>query len=80
MINDEQGLILYIRIRVNSLKKILLLGSPGGSVGKESAYNAGDLGSIPGWEDPLEKTTHFQYSGLQNSMKCIAHGLTKRHD
>ena len=22
---------------------------------KESAYNAGDLGSIPGWEDPLEK-------------------------
>ena len=23
--------------------------------GKESAYNVGDLGSIPGWEDPLEK-------------------------
>ena len=22
---------------------------------KESAYNAGDLGSIPGWGDPLEK-------------------------
>ena len=28
---------------------------PGGSVGKESACNAGDLGSIPGLEDPLEK-------------------------
>ena len=27
----------------------------GGSDGKESAYSAGDLGSIPGWEDPLEK-------------------------
>ena len=26
-----------------------------GSAGKESAYNAGDLGSNPGWEDPLEK-------------------------
>ena len=26
-----------------------------GSAGKESAYNAGDLGSTPGWEDPLEK-------------------------
>ena len=28
---------------------------PGGSDGTESAYNAGDLGSIPGQEDPLEK-------------------------
>ena len=28
---------------------------PGGSVGKESACNAGDTGSIPGQEDPLEK-------------------------
>ena len=28
---------------------------PGGSDGKASAYNAGDLGSIPGWEDHLEK-------------------------
>ena len=25
------------------------------SDGKESACNAGDLGSIPGWEDPLEE-------------------------
>ena len=24
----------------------------GGSAGKESAFNAGDLGSIPGWEIP----------------------------
>jgi len=29
--------------------------SPGGSGGKEFAYNAGDLASIPGLEDPLEK-------------------------
>ena len=28
---------------------------PGGSDGKVSAYNAGDPGSIPGGEDPLEK-------------------------
>ena len=28
---------------------------PGGSDGQVSAYNAGDLGSILGWEDPLEK-------------------------
>ena len=29
--------------------------SAGGSAGKESVCSAGDLGSIPGWEDPLEK-------------------------
>ena len=23
--------------------------------GKESAYNVGDLGSVPSWEDPLRK-------------------------
>ena len=28
---------------------------PGGSDSKESVYNAGDPGSIPGLEDPLEK-------------------------
>ena len=88
-------------------------------VGKESACNAGDLGSIPGsgrsagegvgyplqyswaslvaqlvnnppavretwvrslgWEDPLEKgkAIHSQYSGLENSMDCIVHGVAK---
>ena len=30
-------------------------GFPGGSDGKESACSAGDLGLIPGREDPLEK-------------------------
>ena len=28
---------------------------PGVSGGKESAFNAGERGLIPGWEDPLEK-------------------------
>ena len=33
---------------------------PGGSDGNASAYNVGDLGLIPGSEDPLEKemSTH----------------------
>ena len=34
---------------------MIQLGSPDSSVRKESACNAGDPGSIPGWEDPLEK-------------------------
>ena len=39
----------------------IIEGFPGGSDGKESACIAGDLGSILGWEDPLEKRmeTHF---------------------
>ena len=31
------------------------MGFPGGSDSKESACNVGDVSSIPGWEDPLEK-------------------------
>ena len=40
------------------------------SAGKESAYNAGDLGSIPGLGKSLreEKGYPLQYSGLENSM------------
>ena len=34
------------------LPPLVLLGFPGGSADKESAHNAGDLGSILGWEDP----------------------------
>ena len=31
------------------------MGFPGRSAGIESTCNVGDLGSILGWEDPLEK-------------------------
>ena len=43
---------------------------PGGSDGKASAYNTGDLGSIPGWGiSPGEGNGNpFQYSCLENSM------------
>ena len=46
----------------------------GGSAGKESACNVGDPGSIPGsWRSPGEgKSYSLQYSGLENSMDCIA--------
>ena len=39
------------------------VGFPGGSGSKESACSAGDLGSMPGWEDPLEKEmeTHSSF-------------------
>ena len=43
---------------------------PGGSAGKESACNAGDLGSVPGLgRSPGEGNSHpLQYSCLENPM------------
>ena len=51
--------------------------APLGSAGKESACNVGDLGLIPGLERSLGegKGCPLQYSGLENSMKCIVHGV-----
>ena len=49
------------------------------SVGNESACNAGDLDSIPGLgRSPGEgKGYPLQYSGLEKSMDCIVHEVTK---
>ena len=57
----------------------VFLGFPGGSAGEESACNAGDLGSIPGLgrSSGEGKGYPLQYSGLENSMDCIVHGVTK---
>ena len=53
-------------------------GFPGGSAGKESACNAGDLTLIPGLgRSPGEgKGYPLQYSGLENSMSTV-HGVAK---
>ena len=50
-----------------------------GSTSKESTCNAGDPGSIPGLgRSPGEgKGYPLQYSGLENSIDCIVHGVTK---
>ena len=52
-------------------------GFPGGSAGKEPACNAGDLDSIPGLgRSPGEGNGYpLRYSGLENSMNCIVHGV-----
>ena len=60
-----------------------LVAFPSGSTVKESTYSAGDLGSIPGLERSLgeRKGYPLQYSGLENSMDCIVHGVQRvRHD
>ena len=60
------------------------LGFPAGSDGKQSAYGAGDPGSIPGsGRSPGEGNGNpLQYSWLENSMDrgtwwATVHGVTK---
>ena len=52
---------------------------PGSSAGKESTSNAGDPGLIPGLgRSPGEGNGYpLQYSGLENSMDYIVHGVAK---
>ena len=59
-------------------------GFPGGSGGKESTCNAGDLGSIPGLgRSPGEGSGNsLQYSCLENPMekgawRATVHGVTE---
>ena len=49
------------------------------SASKESAFDAGDMGSIPGLgRYPEEgKSYALRYSGLENSMDCMVHGTAK---
>ena len=65
-------------------KRQMRMGFPGGSDGKESACNAGDLGSIPGLgRFPGEGNGNpLEYSCLENSMDWRAwwatvHGVAK---
>ena len=55
----------------------------GGSNGKESACNVGNLGSIPSWEDPLEEGTATHSSILawrilmdRGAWWAMVHGVT----
>ena len=56
-----------------------LMGFSGGSAGKESACNVGDLGLIPGLgRSPEEGNSYpLQYSGLENSVDSMFHGVAK---
>ena len=55
------------------------MGFPCGSAGKESTCNAGDLGSVPelGRSPGEGKGYPLQYSGLENSMDHIVHGVAE---
>ena len=71
----QDSWVRKIRWRRDRLPTPVFLSFPCGSAGKESACNAGDLGSIPGLgRSPGEgKGYPLQYSGLENSMDYIVH-------
>ena len=65
--------------RRDRLPTPVFLGFPCGSAAEEFACNAGDLGSMPGLgRSPEEgKGYPLSYSGLENAMDCIVHGVAK---
>ena len=67
--------VLYVYLPQSKIKS----GFPDSSAGKESACNAGHLGLIPGLgrSPEEEKGYPLQYSGLENSMDFIVHGVRK---
>ena len=74
-----QFLVRKIRWRRDRLPTPVLSAFPCGSAGKESICNEGDLGLIPGLGRSPEEVKGYPllYSGLENSMDCIVHGITK---
>ena len=78
----SSGLCLCLHMAKLSLSlcpPFLQGGFPGGSAGKESACNVGDLSSVPGLgRSPAEgKGNPLQFSGLENSMDYVVHGIAK---
>ena len=72
-------ILLFVLLIVSFVVEKLYMGFPGSSASKESTCNAGDLGSIPGFgRSPGEgKCYPHQYSGLENFMDYIVHGVAK---
>ena len=78
---EAAQVVWYSHLFKNFLQFVVIytVGFPCGSAGKESACNVEDLDSIPGLgRSPREgKGYPLQYSGLENSMDCIVHGIAK---
>ena len=64
-----------------ALQQVLIshLGFPDSSVGTEPTCNARDPGLIPGSGRSLGEGKGYplQYSGLENAMNCIVHGVAE---
>ena len=70
--NTEQILIMIAEVSYHNDNCF-----PSDFAGKESTCNVGDLGLIPGLGRSHGEGSSYplQYSGLENSMECIVHGV-----
>ena len=76
----RQNMEVFFCIASMEKKQLIsYMGFPCGSAGKQSAWNAGNLGSIPGLgRSPREgKGYPLQYSGLENSMDSTVSGVAE---
>ena len=73
------GLDIYPKKIILQHLSVVGMGFPCGSAGEESACSARVLGSIPGLgRSPGEgKGYLLSYSGLENSIDCIVHGVAE---
>ena len=73
LIKDDDDKIVIITMHFRALEL------PSSSVGKDSTCNAGDSSSIPRSGSSAGEGISYtlQYSGLEISMACIVHGVTK---
>ena len=73
---------MLILIHLDLTKGYYFRDFPCSSAGKESACNAGDSGSIPGLGRSAGEGVGYplQYSGLENSIDCMVHGIAKELD
>ena len=84
----KMGLLWWFSLFTDQHNLLKYMDFPGGSDGKESACNAGDLGSIPGsgWSPGGGNGNPLQSSGLENSLdrrawRAPVHGVKRiRHD
>ena len=80
-VSGSQNIYTLFLINCDLIKNFFSEGFPGGPAGKESAYNAGDLGSILGGRPPREGIGYpFQYSGLEDFMDYSMGSQRVGHD
>ena len=78
-VSNRHNLLYFGHTGSLLLCRLSLFDFPGGSAGKESACNVGDLGLIPGLgRSPGEgKGYPLLYSGLETSMDCTVRAMAK---
>ena len=79
MVQFQESSVPSLQVGSVAERNVFLAATPSSSDGGESTCNVRDLGSIPGLgrSPGRGKDYALQYSGLENSMDYIVHGVAK---